>query len=46
MEWVAILATVMVFVTFIAIVLWAWSGNRKDDFDEASRLPLDDDAPE
>ena len=35
--------TVIVFVVFIGIVLWAYSGRRKKDFDEASRLPLDDD---
>jgi len=35
--------TVLAFVFFIAIVIWAWSGARKKDFDEASKLPLDDD---
>lgn len=37
--------TVIVFVVFIGIVLWAYSGRRKKDFDEAARLPLDDDKP-
>lgn len=37
--------TVIVFVIFIGIVLWAFSGRRKKDFDEAARLPLDDDMP-
>jgi len=30
-------------VIFIGIVIWAWSGKRKGDFDEAARIPLDDD---
>jgi cytochrome c oxidase cbb3-type subunit 4 len=37
--------TVLAFVSFIGIVLWAWSGKRKAAFDEAARLPLDDDDP-
>jgi cytochrome c oxidase cbb3-type subunit 4 len=37
--------TVVVFVLFIAIVIWAWSGKRKQAFDAASRIPLDDDTP-
>lgn len=35
--------TVLVLITFIGIVFWAWSDKRKEDFDQASRLPLDDD---
>lgn len=35
-----ILVTVTAFVTFIGIVLWAYSGKRKADFDEAARLPF------
>lgn len=34
--------TVLVFITFVVIVIWAWSSNRTKDFDEAARLPLDD----
>lgn len=37
--------TVMMFVLFIGIVLWAWSGKRKQAFDEAANLPLMDDEP-
>lgn len=33
----------MVFVLFIAIGLWAWSGKNKKAFDEAARIPLEDD---
>ena len=35
--------TVLLLVVFIGIVVWAYSGARKADFDAASRLPLDDD---
>jgi len=41
--------TAAMIAVFGAIVFWAWSGRRKRDFDEAARLPLDedaDDAPE
>ena len=36
--------TALLLVTFAAIVGWAWSGRRKRDFDEAARLPLEEDA--
>ena len=35
--------TVLLLVIFIGIVVWAWSGKRKKDFDEAARLAVDDD---
>lgn len=35
--------TVLAFLSFIGIVIWAWSGKRKAAFDEAARLPLEDD---
>jgi len=35
--------TVVALVAFIYIVVWAFSGKRKKDFEEAARLPLDDD---
>lgn len=34
--------TVVLVVIFAAIVIWAYSKRRKKDFDEAARLPLDD----
>ena len=34
--------SIVVLVTFIGIVLWAYSGKRKSAFDEAARLPFDD----
>jgi cytochrome c oxidase cbb3-type subunit 4 len=37
--------TVIAFVIFVGIVIWAWSGHRKEDFDKASRMALDDDKP-
>lgn len=32
--------TVAAFATFVLIVIWAYSGKRKADFDAASRLPF------
>lgn len=37
--------TVVMMAIFIGIVLWAWSGKRREDFDAAARVPLEDDAP-
>ncbi len=34
--------TVFAFVFFIAVVFWAWSGKRKESFDKAARMALDD----
>ncbi|MCG8324130.1 MAG: cbb3-type cytochrome c oxidase subunit 3 [Thiotrichales bacterium] len=38
--------TVVVFLLFIGIVIWAWSGKRKPEFDAAARIPLEDDDDE
>ena len=35
--------TVVSFVTFIGIVLWAWSATAGRAFEEAARLPFDED---
>ncbi len=35
--------TVFAFVFFVGVVFWAWSGKRKNNFDEAARMALDDD---
>ena len=35
--------TAAMIAIFAAIVAWAWSGRRKRDFDEAARLPLEED---
>ena len=37
--------TVVAFVVFVGVVIWAWSGRRHDDFEKASRMALDDDKP-
>jgi cytochrome c oxidase cbb3-type subunit 4 len=34
--------TVLMLLLFIGIVIWAWSGKRKPGFEEAARIPLDD----
>ena len=36
--------TAVMIAVFAAIVVWAWSGRRKRDFEEAARLPLEEDA--
>ena len=35
--------TIVIMVTFLGIVVWAYSSKRKADFDEAARLPFEDD---
>ena len=37
--------TIVIMITFLGIVAWAFSSKRKDSFDEAARLPLEDDEP-
>ena len=34
--------TIVVMIVFLAIVFWAWSGRRKESFDEAANIPLED----
>ena len=34
--------TAAMIAVFAAIVAWAWSGRRKRDFEEAARLPLEE----
>jgi cbb3-type cytochrome oxidase subunit 3 len=29
-------------IIFLAIVFWAWSGRRKESFDEAANIPLEE----
>ena len=38
--------SIVILVTFIGIVIWAYSSKRKAAFDEAARLPFDDEPPE
>ncbi len=37
------LLTAVLFVAFIGMVVWAWSGRRRSDFHAAARLPLEQD---
>ena len=37
--------TVLAFIAFIGIVWWAYSDRRKQTYDEAAMMPLDDDSP-
>ncbi|AHL75168.1 cytochrome oxidase [Stutzerimonas stutzeri] len=36
------LGTILVFVAFVGLVLWAYSSKRKKSFDEAANLPFAD----
>lgn len=40
------IGTLIVFLAFIGLFAWAYSGKRKASFDEAARLPFADDDPE
>jgi cytochrome c oxidase cbb3-type subunit 4 len=37
------IVTVAGLVCFIGIVWWAWSGRNRADFDQAARLPFEQD---
>lgn len=37
------LATVASFITFIGIIVWAYSRRNTADFDEAAKLPFEQD---
>jgi cytochrome c oxidase cbb3-type subunit 4 len=37
------IATLVCMMTFIGIVIWAYSARRQPDFDEAAMLPFADD---
>ena len=43
---IRVLITVLTFFAFLAIVAWAWSGRRREDFEHAARMALDDDTPD
>jgi len=38
--------TVVMLIAFIGIVAWAYSGRRRAAFDDAARVPLEEDARE
>ncbi|MEW5011452.1 MAG: cbb3-type cytochrome c oxidase subunit 3 [Cycloclasticus sp.] len=35
------IVTVALFCLFIALIAWAWSKDRKDEFEEAANLPFE-----
>jgi cytochrome c oxidase cbb3-type subunit IV len=37
--------TVLAFITFLGIIAWAYSSKRKQAFDAAARMALEDDEP-
>jgi cytochrome c oxidase cbb3-type subunit 4 len=39
---VVFLLDTFIVLFFVAIVIWAWSGRRKQRFDEAANIPLND----
>ena len=39
------LFTVLAFACFVGIVAWAYSSRRKEAYEEAANLPLEDDPP-
>lgn len=38
-----VISTVLGFIVFVGILLWAFSSQRKEAFDAAARLPLEKD---
>ncbi len=39
---IQIVWTIVVMIIFLAIVLWAWSGRRKESFNDAANIPLEE----
>ena len=39
------LTTLLAMIAFVAVCVWAWSRRRQQKFDDAARLPLEEDAP-
>lgn len=44
MQWFHILWTILLFILFLCLAVWAWSGRRKKSFERAAQIPLEDDA--
>lgn len=38
-------ATLFAMLAFVAVCAWAWSRRRRQKFDDASKLPLEEDVP-
>jgi cytochrome c oxidase cbb3-type subunit 4 len=43
MNLLRIIVTVVSFIIFIGIVVWAWSSRNRARFEEAARLPFEQD---
>lgn len=43
--WLSAVMTTILLVCFLAIVIWAWGGRRKSEFERAARMPLEDAEP-
>jgi cytochrome c oxidase cbb3-type subunit 4 len=39
------LTTLLAMIAFVAVCVWAWSRRRRQKFDDAATLPLEEDAP-
>ena len=39
---IQIVWTIVVMIIFLAIVFWAWSGRRKESFNDAANIPLEE----
>lgn len=39
------LMTLLLMALFVGIVVWAWRAERKKSFDQAARMPLEEDKP-
>lgn len=39
------IVTAALIVLFVGLCVWAWSAKRRKAFDEAARLPLEEDKP-
>lgn len=44
-NWAHIVWTILLLIVFVGIVIWAWSGRQKRRFEQAARLPLEDERP-
>lgn len=40
--WISGVATAVLLLCFIGVVVWSFSSRRKQEFDRAARMPLDD----
>ena len=38
------ITTILAMSAFVAVFLWAWSRRRRDSFEAAAQLPLEEDA--